>query len=116
MAPAIPVISRRAFLSASASVALASAAPAFAATLANPGPLALASTRAAVPANWSGPTMILTGDYMARLEQMRAALAAPGSGEVSLFLDAADAVLFDIANHDRRVSVSLPSAQQGVPA
>ncbi len=116
MAPAIPVISRRAFLSASASVALASAAPAFAATLAAPGPLALASTRTALPATWSGPAVILTGDYMARLEQVRATLANPGSGKISLFLDAADTVLFDIANHDRRVAVSPPSAQQGVPA
>lgn len=87
---------RRTFLSASA---LAGAAIAVPAAAMMPAATALASARHAVPAGWQGPALVLEGDYLARLGQLRQTLASYPRASLHLFLDDADTVLFDIASH-----------------
>lgn len=105
MKPALPCLSRRTFLSASTVAALATAAPATAAVMLRSGPIALVSNRAALPQDWRGQVVVLSGDYSGRLAQMHEALSMHGGRDVVLFLDGADSVLFDIANMDQRARV-----------
>lgn len=100
--PASAAMSRRTFLSVSSVATVATAMPAAATTLCAPETLALASRRGAVPMDWSGPVMVLSGDYSARLAAVRDAMTRAAGRPVSLFLDGADAVLFDIATLDQR--------------
>lgn len=102
MSSAISSMSRRSFLAASTVITLAAAVPAAASVMAGSGPVALASSRAAVPQGWQGPVVVLAGDYLHRLAQLRATLSDHAGREVILCLDGADSVLFDIANTDRR--------------
>lgn len=102
MPPAIPAMSRRTFLSVSTVATVATAVPAAAAVIGTAGPLAIASRRNAVPADWTGPVVVLSGDYSQRLAQMREAVGGAVGREIALYLDGADAVLFDIANMDQR--------------
>jgi hypothetical protein len=102
MAQAFPNLSRRTFLSASALATLAAAAPAAAGLIHATGPLAIASVPTAVPMGWTGPSLVLRGDFLSRLGQMRAALKRPDTVGIHLFLDDADRVLFDVASHDHR--------------
>jgi hypothetical protein len=94
----IQPFTRRRFLSTSALAGLAAATPVLAMAPAGT-PLALASTRHALPPGWHGAVLVLTGDYLARLGQMHHLLAARGGTDLHLYLDDADAVLFDIARH-----------------
>lgn len=105
MIPAVPAMSRRTFLSVSTVAGVATAVPAAAAVLGRSGPLAIASHRKGIPTDWQGATVVLAGDYSQRLAQVREALASSVGREVALFLDGADAVLFDIANIDRRATL-----------
>jgi hypothetical protein len=73
-----------------------------AAALVRQQPLALASDRSAVPADWSGAVVVLSGDYARRLASVRRAIASTAGGPVTPFLDGADSVLFDIAAIDAR--------------
>jgi hypothetical protein len=114
--PALPAISRRTFLSASTVAGVATAVPAAAAVLRPSGPLAIASYRGAIPADWQGGIMVLTGDYSQRLAQVREALTGSVGREVALFLDGADTVLFDIANIDRRATLRPVISASGVSA
>ncbi|HZU65239.1 MAG TPA: hypothetical protein VFF98_16240 [Novosphingobium sp.] len=91
-------LTRRTFLSASALASAAIAAPAAAMAL-NARPLALASSHQALPASWQGPALVLSGDYLARLGQLRQALESHAPASCRLFLDDADRVLFDVAAH-----------------
>lgn len=116
MMPALPAISRRTFLSVSTVAGVATAVPAAAAVLAPSGPLAIASHHKGVPADWQGAAVVLSGDYSQRLAQVREALAISVGREVALFLDGADAVLFDIANIDRRATLRPVVRSTGVSA
>lgn len=100
MDPAFSHLTRRTFLSASALATLATAVPAAAAGWARIAPIALASHAGALPAGWSGQAILLKGSYLARLSQIRAAIARHGAVHLTPFLDADDAVLLDIARHD----------------
>lgn len=100
--PASAAMSRRTFLTATSLATVATAMPAAAAALVRQRPLALASHRSGVPADWSGAVVVLTGGYTQRLASVRRAIASAAGGPVTLFLDGADSVLFDIAAIDAR--------------
>lgn len=120
MEQAFSHLSRRTFLSASALATFVAAAPATAGLIHATGPLAIASTAAEVPTGWAGPSLVLSGDFLSRLSQMRAALQRRDAASVHLFLDDVDRVLFDVASHDRRrrtaLSFSRPLPVQGASA
>ncbi len=105
MPDALSAISRRTFLSVSTLAGAAVAAPLAATTIARSGPLAIASRPTAIPADWQGTASVLAGDYSQRLTQLRDALATNVGRDITLFLDGADEVLFDIANIDRRATL-----------
>lgn len=96
----ITAIDRRTFLSLGTVASLAAAAPV--AMAATGGPVAIASGRDALPAGWTGPVTVLSGDYTRRLGQIREALRGAVGREVALFLDGADMALFDAAHFDQR--------------
>lgn len=99
-----PIVSRRSFIAATASAsafATANIALVQAAHALDAGAVfALASRSRDVPAAWAGRTVILEGDYCARLARLRRLLAATSPARLHLLLDAADRVLFDIASHE----------------
>jgi len=96
-------MSRRTFLTATSLATVATAMPAAAAALVRQQPLALASHRSAVPADWTGTVVVLSGDYTQRLASVRRAVVSAAGGPLTLFLDGADSVLFDIAAIDTRL-------------
>lgn len=103
MPPAISAMNRRTFLSVSTVATVATAVPAAAAAVIGAtDALAIASRRSIVPADWPGAVLVLSGDYSHRLAQVRKAIGGAVGREVTLFLDSADGVLFDIANFDQR--------------
>lgn len=108
-------MSRRTFLTVSSIATVATAMPAAAAVLGTRPPLALASHRHAVPADWSGQVVVLTSDYSHRLAAVRRAVANAAGAPVALFLDGADTVLFEIAAIDVRPHLR-PSVAAATPA
>jgi len=113
---AIPAVSRRTFLTASTVAATLAAVPAAAAAVAPAAPLAIASHARAVPTDWAGASVVLSGDYTQRLRQLRSALSGAVGGQIALYLDGADAVLFDVANMDCKPQFRVSDAAILFPA